>query len=63
MRIKRWAVYDGIAKKYSSKRFISKGKANTYRQELIDMYNVRAKILESNLALRDVDSIKVVELE
>jgi len=63
MKIKRWTVYDGIAKKYSSKRFISKSKAKTFRQELIDMYNVQAKILGSNLSLHDVDSIKVVELE
>jgi len=63
MKIKRWTVYDGIAKKYESKRFISKRKAQLLRQDLIDRYNVKAKILGSNLSLRDVDSIKVVELE
>jgi hypothetical protein len=63
MKIKRWTVYDGIAKKYAPQRFVSKRKAQMLRQDLIDKYNVRAKILGSNLSLRDVDSIKVVELE
>jgi hypothetical protein len=62
MKIKRWAIYDGVAKQYYPKRFIFRANAVRAREDLIFGYGLDLIPIDDVLTVEEIDSIQVVEL-
>lgn len=62
MKIKRWAVYDGIAKQYYPKTFIFRFNADRIREYLLYSYSLDLIPIDDVLTYEEIDSIRIVEL-
>lgn len=62
MKIKRWAVYDGIAGEYYPRRFIFRANAVRAVTEILNNYESDLVSLDDVLTHEEIDSVKIVEL-
>jgi hypothetical protein len=62
MKIKRWAVYDGVAKQYSPKRFIFRRNAEFHVNDLLFSHGMDCVAVGDMLTFEEIDETKVVEL-
>jgi len=66
MKIKRWAIYDGIVKEYYYKRFFFRSNAEREVEGIIFYHTMdllASGCDDPHLTLEEIESIKIVELE
>lgn len=62
MKIKRWAIYDGVAEEYYSKRFVFRRNAETAAKNIVYRYILDCIPVDDVLSAEEIESIRVVEL-